>query len=143
MIYGGMSMLFEEFLTTNERKSKIVKLIDKIESTYNFIIGNNLHSMRNRAMTILLETNQINVKNQEEFDRIVSDSGWHASGGIAEVKDRYQHSFKLLKRLIIGELNTTAFLQKIIRIIRKTGANTGLNKMAFSAKLNIRFSNEV
>ncbi|MBZ4041237.1 hypothetical protein [Flavobacterium hibisci] len=111
MIFGGMSMLLEEFLTTNERKSQIVKLIDKIihiiDSTNDYT-GSNLHSMRNRAMTILLETNQITIKNQEEFDRIVHDSGWYASDGIAEVKDRYQHSFKLLKRLINGELNTTA-----------------------------------
>lgn len=112
MIYGGMSMLLEEFLTTNERKSQIIKLIDKIidiiDSTNDYITGNNLHTMRNRAMTILLETNKITVKNQEEFDRIVRDSGWYASVGIAEVKDRYQHSFKLLKSLINGELNTTA-----------------------------------
>ena len=112
MIYGGMSMLLEEFLTTNERKSQIVKLIDKIidiiESTNDYITGNNLHSMRNRAMTILLETNQITIETQEEFDRIVNDSGWYASDRIEEVKYRYQHSFKLLKRLINGELNTTA-----------------------------------
>ena len=112
MIYGGMSMLLEEFLTTNERKTQIVKLIDKIidiiDSTNDYITGSNLHSMRNRAMTILLEANQLTVKNQEEFERIVSDPGWYASDGIADIKDRYQHSFKLLKRLINGELNTTA-----------------------------------
>jgi hypothetical protein len=112
MIYGGMSMRLEEFLTNNERKSQIIKLIDKIigtiDSTDAYITGSNFHKMRNRAMTILLETRQIIVTNQEEFDRIVDDSGWDASDGIADIKDRYKHSFKLLKGLINGEINTTA-----------------------------------
>lgn len=111
IIYGGMSMLLDKFLTTNERKSQIVKLIDKIietiDSSNDYITGTNLQSMRYRAVTILQETNQLKVKNQEEFDRIVNDSACYGPG-IAEVKDRYQHSFKLLKRLINGELNTTA-----------------------------------
>ncbi len=112
IICGGMSMLLEEFLTTNERKSQIVKLIDKIidiiDSTNDYITGSNLLSMRNRAMTILLETDQITVKNQEEFDQIVNSSFWHVSDSLEKYKDRYQHSFKLLKRLINGELNTTS-----------------------------------
>jgi hypothetical protein len=112
MIYGGMSMELEEFLTTKERKAQIVKLIDiiidKIDSTDNYITGNNLYELRKRAMTILSETGKMEFKNQKEFERIVNDSRWNESDGIGKVKDRYQHSFKLLKMLINGEMNTTA-----------------------------------
>ncbi|WP_167342041.1 hypothetical protein [Nonlabens sp. SY33080] len=112
MIYGGMSMLLEEFLTTDERKSQILKLIDliidKIDSSDDYITGSNLHQLRKRAMTILSETEKMEFENQKEFEKTVNDSRWNESNGISEVKDRYQHSFKLLKSLIKGELNTTA-----------------------------------
>lgn len=112
MIYGGMSMELEDFLTTNERKALIVKLIDtiieKIDLIDNYITGTNLHELRKRAMTILSETGKLEFKNQKEFDKTVNDSRWNESDGIAEVKDRYQHSFKLLKNLINDEIKTTA-----------------------------------
>ena len=111
MIYGGMSMALEEYLTTNERKAQIVELIDiiitRIGSTDNYITGSNLHEFRKRAMTVLLETGELEFKNQREFNKIINDSRWNESVGIVKVKDRYQHAFKLLKLLINGEMKTT------------------------------------
>ena len=90
VIYGGMSMELEEFLTTDERKVQILKLIDiiidKIDSTDNYITGNNFYELRKRAMTILSETGKMEFKNQAEFERIVNDSKWKESGGIVKVK---------------------------------------------------------
>ncbi|GLB49854.1 hypothetical protein [Neptunitalea lumnitzerae] len=112
LIYGGMSMTLENFLTTNERKAQIVKLIDiiieKIDLTDNYITGANLHELRKRAMTMLSETGNLNFKSQKELDETVNDSGWNKSDQIADVKDRYQHAFKLLKNLINDEMKTTA-----------------------------------
>lgn len=111
MIYGGMSMGLEEFITTYERKAQLIELIDsiieKIDTTNNYITGSNLHEMRKRALTIFSATGG-EFKNQEEFEKTVNDSGWNLSNGISEVKDRYQHSFKLLRKLINGDLHTTA-----------------------------------
>jgi hypothetical protein len=112
LIYGGMSMELEEFLTTDERKARIIQLIDfiieKIDTTDNYITGDNLHEMRKRAMTILSESGKMDFKNQKEFEKTVNDSRWNESDEIADVKDRYQHSFTLLKKLINGQMNSTA-----------------------------------
>ncbi len=112
LFYGGMSMLLEEFIITDERKTQIVKLIDtiidKIDLTDNYITGNNLHELRKRAMKILSETGKIEFKNQKEFEHTVDNSRWNELNEIANVNDRYQHSFKLLKLLINGEMNSTA-----------------------------------
>lgn len=111
MIYGGMSMLLEEFLTTGERKSQIVDLIesiiDKINSTDNYITGSHFQKLRTRSMTILSETGKMKFKNQNEFERIINDSRWNESDGIEKVKGRYQQSFELLKKLIKGDMNST------------------------------------
>ncbi len=110
MIPSGMSMLIEEFLTTDERKSQLLKLIDKtmerIEISDDFVTCTNLHKMRIRAMTIIVENKEIAVKNQEEFDNIVSESWW-LTGGVPNLKNGCHHSLKLLKKLINGEMNTT------------------------------------
>lgn len=112
MIYGGMSMELEAFLNSAERKAQIVELIDaiieRIDSSDNYIMGANIHEMRKRAMRILSETGKIDFKNEKEFEKTVNDSNWNESDGIADIKDRYQHSFKLLKILINGEMNSTA-----------------------------------
>tara|TARA_B100000674_G_C37671374_1_gene837175 strand:+ start:28 stop:558 length:531 start_codon:yes stop_codon:yes gene_type:complete len=112
LIYGGMSMELEEFLTTNERKGQLNTLIDfiieKIDKTDSYITGNNLHKMRIRAMTILSESGKIEFENQKDFDKTVNDSRWNESIEIGVVKDRYRHSFRLLKKLINGEMTTTA-----------------------------------
>ncbi|AFM04715.1 hypothetical protein Fleli_2342 [Bernardetia litoralis DSM 6794] len=112
LVYGGMSMELEEFLTNDERKSQIIQLIDfiinKIDSTDNYITGNNLHELRKKAMIILSKNGNLEFNNQKEFDKAVNDSRWNEANGIADVKDRYLHSFKLLKLLINGEMKTTA-----------------------------------
>jgi hypothetical protein len=112
MIYGGMSMSLNEFINTDERKAILIELINvitkKIDEIDNYLTGPNLHEMRKRAMEILLDTNMLEFKNQEDFERTVNDSGWNISLGSKDVKDRYQHSFKLLKMLINGEMNSTA-----------------------------------
>jgi len=112
MIYGGMSMGLEKFITTTERRTQVVELIDlivkKIDTTDNYITGPNLHDMRKRAMHILSETGELKFKDQDDFERTVNDSSWNLSDGISAVKNRYQHAFKLLKMLIIGNMNTTA-----------------------------------
>jgi hypothetical protein len=111
MIYGGMSMRLNEFVNADERKAIVIKLIDviikKIDTADNYLTGPGLYEMRKRAMEILLETNMLEFKDQEDFERTVNDSGWDISLGIKDVKDRYQHSFKLLKMLINGEMNST------------------------------------
>ncbi|WP_405376591.1 hypothetical protein [Nonlabens sp. Asnod3-A02] len=112
MIYGGMSMRLNEFLDTDERKTQIVEMLDeiiiKIDSSNSYITGSNMHEMRKRAMTILSETGKTEFKDEKEFEKTVNDSRWNESNGISDVKDRYQHSFVLLKRLINGEMSSTA-----------------------------------
>ena len=112
MIYGGISMRLNEFVNTDERKAIVIELIDvitkKIDMTDDYLTGPSLHEMRKRAMEILLKTDMLEFKNPEDFERTVNDSGWNISLGIKDVKDRYQHSFQLLKMLINGEMNSTA-----------------------------------
>ncbi|WKL48970.1 hypothetical protein Q1W71_04105 [Flavobacterium pectinovorum] len=112
MIYGGMSMRLDEYIKTDERKAIVIELINviikKIDEIDNYLTGPSLHEMRKISMEILLETNMLEFKNQEDFERTVNNSGWDISLGITDVKDRYQHSFQLLKMLINGEMNSTA-----------------------------------
>ncbi|WP_281231773.1 hypothetical protein [Flavobacterium gelatinilyticum] len=110
MIFGGMSMELNEFITTDERKAQIINLIDviieKIALKEDYLTGSNLHELRRRAMQILSETKEMEFENSEEFEKAVNSSGWALSQGIAEIKDRYQHSFRLLKMLINNEMTT-------------------------------------
>ncbi|KUJ62954.1 hypothetical protein AR687_06060 [Flavobacteriaceae bacterium CRH] len=112
IIYGGMSMELEEYVTTDERKAQIIELIDviieKIASTDKYITGSNLCEMRRRAMHIISENGKMEFTDSEEFEKTVNSSGWESASGIAKVKDSYQHSFKLLKMLVNGEMHTTA-----------------------------------
>ncbi|MDX6189213.1 hypothetical protein SGQ83_07635 [Flavobacterium sp. Fl-318] len=112
MIIGGMSLELEEFITHNERKIQLVQLIDliivKIALRDNYMTGANLHEMRKRAMNILSETAKMEFKTPEELEEAVYSSGWILATGIVNIKEKYQHSFKLLKMLIEGEIKTTA-----------------------------------
>jgi cytidylate kinase len=112
LMMGGMSMQLKEFLTTGERKTQIVQVIDKIietiESSDDYITGSNLQKFRYRAMQILAESEKVKVRNQQEFDEMLNYSSWDNSVRLNEVKHRYQHAFILLRKLINGELNTDA-----------------------------------
>ena len=112
LIYGGMSMALEEFLTSDLRKNQLLQLIDaiieKIDATDTYITGENLHKMRKRAMTILSETGKMEFDNQTAFEAVVNESRWKESNRIWEVKDNYKHAFELLKQLINGEMKSTA-----------------------------------
>lgn len=111
MVRGGMSMELDEFITSDERKKQVSELIDliikKINSIYSYITGSNLQQMRERAMTILSESEIIKFRDQDHFKKTVDESGWNVSE-IADVKNRYQQSFELLKMLINEEMKTTA-----------------------------------
>ncbi|MBO9702364.1 MAG: hypothetical protein J7604_19290 [Sporocytophaga sp.] len=111
MIYGGMSMELDDFLDTDERKEIVLRLIDQIMSHINsvsdYLIGTTMHTFRKRSMQILQETGKVDFKNENEFQKAVNDSNWLGSS-IHEIKDRYTHSFVLLKRLILGQIKTTA-----------------------------------
>ncbi|GAA4303166.1 hypothetical protein [Nibribacter koreensis] len=109
LINGGMSMQLEEFLTDFQRKETIIELIDsicdKIETYNDFLTGENLHRFRKRAMVLLKESRKIQLANESDFTESVNEAGWKDSA-IHEVKERYLHSFKLLKSLIKGKLET-------------------------------------
>jgi len=111
IIIGGMSMELDKFLINDELKGQLNSLIDliieKIDKTDNYITGNNLHKMRTRAMTILLDSEEIEFNNQKEFDETVNYSRWKESSGIEKAKDIFKHAFKLLKKLINGDMKTT------------------------------------
>lgn len=83
IIFGGMSMELEEFITTDERKAQIIELIDiiieKIVSTNKYITGSNLYEMRRRAMNIISESGKLDFNDSKEFEKAVNSSGWELS----------------------------------------------------------------
>lgn len=111
LIYGGMSMAIEEFITNKERKEIITNFINsvigKIKTEPDYLTGNRMHSMRKRAMEILRQTKKIDFKSEKEFNKYVNDARWQESS-IHKVKDNYENSFRLLKLLLNGKMQTTA-----------------------------------
>lgn len=111
LIYGGMSMSVEEFITDKERKNIIIKLIDSIISRINkdknYLTGDNMHLFRKRAMETLWQEEKVEFKDEKEFRKHVNSSRWKESS-IHKVRDRYLHSFILFRKLINGEISTTA-----------------------------------
>jgi hypothetical protein len=111
MIYSGMSMELDEFLTDDERERIVLRLVDQIVARIitdpSYMTGETMHNFRNRAMRILQETDKADFNDEKEFLKAVNDSNWLGSS-IHEVKDRYAYSFDLLKRLIKGQITTTA-----------------------------------
>jgi hypothetical protein len=111
MIYGGMSMELDEFLTEDTKKLIVIGLLDKITDRIiietNYMSGPTLHDFRKRAMQILKETGRMDFKNEQYFLNAVNSTKWIDSS-IHEVKNRYAHSFELLKGLIKGQIVTTA-----------------------------------
>lgn len=61
-------------------------------------------------MNIIFENKKMGITDSEEFENAVNSSGRQFSSGIVKIKDRYQHSFKLLKMLVNGEMNITVSL---------------------------------
>jgi len=103
---GMVSMELDEFLTDEERKQTIVSLIDRILNRIvtdsNYLTGDNMHLFRTRAMRML------NFENEDDFLKEVNSSNWAGHVIPDDIKDNYIHAFKLLMRLIIGDLIATA-----------------------------------
>ena len=112
MIYGGMSLMLEEYLIDDCRKAIVIgfceAIINKIESTDNYLTGPQFHEFRINAMRILADNGELNFKNEVEFNEVVNSSAWNQSSQIHLVKHRYVQAFELLISLIKGEINTTA-----------------------------------
>ena len=112
LIYGGMSMSLDEFLTDSDRIQTIIGLIKniikKIESKENYISNQNLREMRRNAMIILLKSGDA-FKNESEIEEDVLNSRWRGNDNcVSQYKDRYMNSFLLLKNLILEKLKTDA-----------------------------------
>jgi hypothetical protein len=110
IFYGGMSLCLEEFLTSNERKNHLLKIIDSISKKLNnpkYFSGDNFHHLRFRAMEILNEDEKTKFKTKEEFLAAVNDSRWRESK-LENYKANYEKTFSLLEKLLKGELTTTA-----------------------------------
>ncbi|NOQ75495.1 MAG: hypothetical protein GQ574_26030 [Crocinitomix sp.] len=112
MIYGGMSLMLEEYLVDDSRKAIVIgfceSIIDKIVSAETYFTGLQLHEFRKRAMRILQENGELNFKSEIEFNRAVDSSSWNQSSLMHTVKHRYVQAFELVISLIKGEMNTTA-----------------------------------
>ncbi|RTQ46321.1 hypothetical protein EJV47_22615 [Hymenobacter gummosus] len=108
LIYGGMSLELAEHLTTPARRALICRLseqiIRRIRHEPDYLTGPTLHRFRRRAMQLLWETGELVFESQEDFQRVVDDSGWqHAA--IQDVRPNYLHGFVLLNRLLKGRLH--------------------------------------
>jgi len=111
LILGGMSMGLDEFITSVDRSDKLINIIDllinRMSTEPNYLSSANLNQHRYRAMEILKETQKVNFKDNKDFMDLVNSSQW--KGPIpSEIKNRYEHSFILLRKLLKGELSTDA-----------------------------------
>ena len=111
IIYGGMSMELSEFITDKDRKHILIELSEKIIaktlSDKKYLTGNNLHEMRYRSMEILRDSKRTEFEDENDFHYWVNYSRWNECQ-LDDVQDRYAHAFKLLIKLLKGELVATA-----------------------------------
>jgi hypothetical protein len=111
LIYGGMSMELDEFMTSADRIDIFLELIGKIRNRVKkdaeYLSGNNLHKYRVRAMEIMGEYNPKAFKNKLDFKECVDMSGWDKAD-TSGVIDVYLNAFELLEALLLGEIKFTA-----------------------------------
>ena len=106
LIYGGMSMCFDETLTDKNRNEIILKLIDdigkKIIKDHEYLTGTHLNSLRKTIRHFLVDIKEF------EWDEIEIQKQLK-EGGYGELPiEKYKKGFILLRALVAGQLNTKA-----------------------------------
>lgn len=107
LIYGGMSMCFNETLTDENRTKLILSLIDniklKINTDNNFLVGDHLNTLRRTVRKYLVEINEYDWS-EAEISQQISDNSFKENLPVNE----YEHGFSLLKKLVAGEITFKA-----------------------------------
>ncbi len=103
LIYGGMSMCFDETLTDNNRVTIILKLLDdirkKIVKDNDYLTGTHLNSLRKTVRHYLVDIKEFEW-DEKEIEKQLKD------GGYGELPfEKYKRGFHLLRTLVAGKLN--------------------------------------
>lgn len=103
LIYGGMSMYFDETLTDSNRTETIVLLIDtiysKISLDKDYLTGKHLNSLR-RTVREYLVNKKVHDWDDKEIEKQVKDGSYGDDLSV----NNYLRGFELLRKLIIGQL---------------------------------------
>lgn len=106
LIYGGMSMCFDETLTDEDRTSIVLKLIDdirkKIIKGHEYLTGTHLNLLRKTVRHFLVDIREFEW-DEKEIDKQLKDGGY----GELQV-EKYKRGFYLLRALVAGQLNIKA-----------------------------------
>ncbi len=102
LIYGGMSMCFDETLTDNNRTAIILKLLDdirkKIVKDNGYLTGEHLNLLRKTVRHYLVDINEFEW-DENEIEKQLKDGGY---GELPSKK--YKRGFDLLRTLVAGQL---------------------------------------
>ena len=106
LIYGGMSMCFDETLKDGNRAAIILRLIDDIKKKIinydEYLTGAHLNLLRKNVRHFLVDIKEFEW-DEEEIDKLLED------GNYGELPvEKYQRGFSLLRALVAGQLNFKA-----------------------------------
>lgn len=102
LIYGGMSMCFDETLTDNNRSTIILKLLDdirkKIDKDNVYLTGSHLNSLRKIVRKYLVEMKEFEW-DEKEIEKQLKDRSYDELPF-----EKYSRGFNLLRALVAGQL---------------------------------------
>lgn len=102
LIYGGMSLRFDEFITTEFYMKRVLTFIENIIERFqnpNYLTGMHLNFLKREALVFLVEIGEFNW-NDNEINRRQKD------GFFMEDIDQnyYLHGFVLIRKLLLGQI---------------------------------------
>ena len=107
LIYGGMSMCFDETLIDKSRVQTILTLIDtiktKISNDKNYLTGKHLNDIRKIVRQYLVRIKEFEW-NDIEIEKQINDGGF----GDDLPVENYDHGFDLLRKLVVGQITFKA-----------------------------------
>jgi hypothetical protein len=107
LVYGGMSLCFDETLTDETRKETILFLIDsiinKISAQKDYLTGKRLNELRITVRLFLVKTQTLDWSEQE-IEIHLKEGGFGNDLPVAN----YEQGFKLLRKLVTGQINYKA-----------------------------------
>ena len=108
IIFGGISMEFDEYLIDEERKEMILFAINSItkelENPERLLTEKQMFQLREKAVNKLVNSDKGNFKNAKDIKETIRNSYWRETSKNHLNKDYYINGLKMLAKLITGKI---------------------------------------
>ncbi len=109
IIYGGMSMEFDEYLISEDRKQIVLfaihSLTKKLEKSEAILTEKRMFQLRQKAINSLANSDLGNFKGSKEIDKTIHSSYWSENSSTTLNKQYYIKGLNMLARLLNGKID--------------------------------------